>query len=305
VRSAAFHAGEIEVQTRAGERQVAERNGQILGDEIPGGARPFLGQQSLVAVGALDGAGHPWASVVTGPPGFVASAPDGRAVALSTLHGQVAEGDPLFEYLAAGAEVALLGIELRTRRRLRVYGEVAEVAGDHVRVQVRGAYPNCPKYVQKRQVRAVLAPPGAPVRGVTLDARARALIERCDTLFIASRHATAGLDVSHRGGAPGFVEVRGQTLRVPDYAGNGMYNTLGNLWLDGRAGLALLDFERGEVLQVQGTARVLFDQAEDARHPAGGTGRAWELTVASWALAPLPLAAAPGVEPSPFNPRPE
>ena len=53
---------------------------------------------------------------------------------------------------------------------------------------------------------------------------------RGDVLFIATAHATRGADASHRGGNPGFIEVLdGKTVRIPDYAGNSMFNTLGNL----------------------------------------------------------------------------
>ncbi|MDT3398386.1 pyridoxamine 5'-phosphate oxidase family protein [Streptomyces sp. B1866] len=89
------------------------------------------------------------------------------------------------------------------------------------------------------------------------DRREPALIARCDTLFIASGHPEAGSDVSHRGGPPGFLRVAGpRRVRLPDYAGNAMFNTLGNLWVDPRVGLVLCDFATGETLQISGRATV-------------------------------------------------
>ena len=68
-----------------------------------------------------------------------------------------------------------------------------------------------------------------------LDEAARALIAASDTFFVASRSrpelgVEGGLDMSHRGGRPGFVGVQGGTLAIPDFRGNRFYNTLGNFW---------------------------------------------------------------------------
>ena len=99
----------------------------------------------------------------------------------------------------------------------------------------------------------------------------RALIERADTAFVGSLHPARGVDASHRGGAPGFIQVvDATTLRVPDYPGNSMFMTLGNFEVDSRASLAVLDFERGRVVSFSGSARLHFEversAAADRRH---------------------------------------
>jgi predicted pyridoxine 5'-phosphate oxidase superfamily flavin-nucleotide-binding protein len=72
------------------------------------------------------------------------------------------------------------------------------------------------------------------------------LIREADTFFIASSHRDGGADASHRGGNPGFVHVLNETKLIwPDYSGNGMFQTLGNLAIDPRAGLLFMDFESG------------------------------------------------------------
>src|SRR5262249_49525635 len=172
-------------------------------------------------------------------------------------------------------------------------------------IGVREVFPNCPKYIQRRAPVAggATSAPAAPERGVSLDAERRAFLARADTLFVASFHPTRGVDVSHRGGAPGFVRVvDDRTLRVPDYPGNGMFQTLGNFEVAPRAGLVAVDFERRRLLSLTGTVSVSFG-AEDPAHPSGGTGRSWSLVVAEW----LEFAAPVGlgfrlVERSPFNP---
>src|SRR4030095_12436506 len=98
---------------------------------------------------------------------------------------------------------------------------------------------------------------------------------RADTLFIASVHADAGADASHRGGQPGFVRVLDERrLLIPDYAGNTMFQTLGNIAADPRVGLLFVDFDTGATLQLTGRARILWEP--EALAPLRGADRALE-----------------------------
>ena len=109
--------------------------------------------------------------------------------------------------------------------------------------------------------------------------------------FMASVHPERGADVSHRGGPAGFVRVvNDRTLRIPDYAGNGMFNSLGNLLVDNRAGLAFLDFSRERLLRISGRAEVRFDE-ESPEQATGGTQRFVEVSIDSWSDAPLGVVA--------------
>jgi hypothetical protein len=289
--SGPFHEGERYVQERSGEREIAVRNGAILNDAIPARAIPFLAQQRLLAVGSVDEQGAVSASVLFGARGL-ATSPDGRAVVLDRARIDASRYDPVWRNLRVGADVALLAIELGTRRRLRINGVVSGLDERRVEVSVRVSYPNCPKYIQRRHLREA---PGAqsadaqpPARGVALDDVRSHIVERADTLFVASRHPTRGVDVSHRGGAPGFVRVLDPThLRIPDYQGNSMFNTLGNFVVDDHAGLVFLDFDGGSLLQLTGTAAVRFDEEEDPRQPTGGSGRYWDFHVARWLELPV------------------
>jgi hypothetical protein len=68
----------------------------------------------------------------------------------------------------------------------------------------------------------------------------------------------SGVDVSHRGGKPGFVRLDDDcTLIVPDFSGNCQFNTFGNLELNPRAGMLFVDFDRGNLLYLTGTAEVI------------------------------------------------
>jgi predicted pyridoxine 5'-phosphate oxidase superfamily flavin-nucleotide-binding protein len=304
-----FHDGETYVQERAGEREMALRNGAIVGETIPSRAIPFLAQQRMLALGSVDEHGTVWASVLFGAQGFVSSS-DSRSVVLDRTRIDASDNDPLWRNLHVGADVGLLAIELGSRRRLRINGLVNRVDDRLVEVSIREAYPNCPKYIQRRHIREAggtrAVDAQAPAWGIALDDARSRIVERADTLFVASRHPTRGVDVSHRGGAPGFVRVIDSTrLRIPDYRGNSMFNTFGNFVVDDRAGLVILDFERGSLLQMTGTADVRFDEEEDPSQPTGGTGRYWDFQVACWLELPVvtPIACEL-MEFSPYNPNP-
>jgi len=287
-----FHEGERYVQERAGEREVAVRNGWLVAEAIPVRAIPFLAQQRMLAIGSVDEHGAVSASVVFGVPAFAYS-PDGLSVVLDRTRTHASPGDPVWNNLRVGVAVGLLAIELGSRRRLRINGVVSTLDAARIEVSVREAYPNCPKYIQRRHLReepGIRRSESQPhASGVSLDEARSLVVERIDTFFVASRHPMRGLDVSHRGGTPGFVRVLDPIrLRIPDYGGNGMFNTLGNFTVDDRAGLVFVDFDRGSLLQMTGTAAVHFDEAEDPRQPTGGTGRYWDFHVDRWLESAIP-----------------
>ena len=280
-----YHEGERYVQERAGERDNALRLEGFTAGPIPARAMSFLAEQRMLAIGSTDEHGSVFASVIFGAPGL-ASSVDGRSLHLDRTRLDVHD-DPVWENLRVGADVGLLAIELASRRRLRLNGVVSRVDPAGIDVDVHEAYPNCPKYIQRR---VALDAPAVPttlerprVDGIALDDERGHLIERADTLFVASRHRDRGMDVSHRGGAPGFVRVVNPTrIRIPDYRGNSMFNTLGNLAVDDRAGVVFVDFEGGTLLQMTGKATLQFDQPDEARQPTGGTGRYWDFSVERW-----------------------
>jgi uncharacterized protein len=168
----------------------------------------------------------------------------------------VAETDPLAGALVPGALVGLLVPDLAARRRMRINGRIAAGEAGTMVVRAEQVYANCPQYIQPRESGAEARLSGGPAvtRGRSLSERQRDVIRRADTFLIATANPAEGLDASHRGGPPGFVEVAGDTLSWPDYAGNAMFNTLGNIALYPRAGIVVPDFQTGAVLQLAGTA---------------------------------------------------
>lgn len=91
----------------------------------------------------------------------------------------------------------------------------------------------------------------------------RTWIEGADTFFVATSAPGLGADLSHRGGNPGFVRVLDdRRLAWPEYVGNSMYMTLGNLELDDGCGLLFLDWEGGDALHLTGRAHVDWDPGD-------------------------------------------
>jgi predicted pyridoxine 5'-phosphate oxidase superfamily flavin-nucleotide-binding protein len=248
-----FHDGELEAQSRAGESS----RGTGIRDFMPEQHRQFFPLLPYLFAAGRDAAGRPIATVLAGAEGFVTS-PTPNALAIAALP---SAHDPADVALAAGAEIGLLGIDLRTRRRNRANGLIAARDGTELRVTVTQSFGNCAKYIQSRrhEPAPALDHPAESLPG--LDAAARALIEGSDTLFIASG-SQAGLDVSHRGGRPGFVRIEGERLSLPDFAGNSYFNSFGNLLREPAAGLLFIDFATGDLLQLQGTAEIVWSGPE-------------------------------------------
>ena len=95
----------------------------------------------------------------------------------------------------------------------------------------------------------------------------REFIERLDFFFLATVSADGQPTCSYKGGNPGFVAVVDEhTLVFPNYDGNGMYLSMGNVAATQRVGLLFLDFERQRRLRVEGIAELVNDPALVAPH---------------------------------------
>ena len=129
-----------------------------------------------------------------------------------------------------------------------------------MRVRVRTTLENCPRYVRPRSFETVAREPSPPRELDELDEDTHGRLASTDVLFIGSRHPRRGLDVSHKAGKRGFLRVDGpRHLTLPDYSGNGMFQTLGNLSVDDRVGLLVPDFEDGTLVQLSGHGRIDWD----------------------------------------------
>lgn len=302
-----FHEGELEVHKRAGEEASAEANSPMIINHLYAGALNFIRHQQMAVLSTRDAEGHRWASIVFGPKGFLE--PNGQeslhiAVPLAERDAR----DPLWKNLQSDTRLGLLLIELTNRRRLRINGD-ARLTDKEIILEVTQSFPNCPKYITKREIEVELAaaPDGksAMSEGTALPAWLQKRIGEADVLFLASGHAESGNDASHRGGSPGYIQVVDKTtLRLPDYRGNGLFNTLGNLIGDPQVGLLIPNFDRGQQLQLTATAKILWDQT-DPEGRSGGTNRFVEFHINRWLERPLPARLkSTAAAYSPYNPTP-
>jgi predicted pyridoxine 5'-phosphate oxidase superfamily flavin-nucleotide-binding protein len=254
-----FHADERAAQRRAG----FALSGAPIRSFMPDEHRAFFCGLAYLFVGLADATGAPMATILAGEPGFVES-PDAATLRVGVSPD---DEDPARSGWRAGARVGLLGLDLSNRRRNRANGVILAAGGEAATIAVEQSFGNCPRYIQRRDPKPATLRARRVERFEGLDDAARELIGRSDTAFIASRSREAitsggGFDVSHRGGPPGFVRAEGELLSFPDYPGNRYLNTLGNLLGEPRAGLLFVDFERGDVLQLQGRANIDWEDGE-------------------------------------------
>ncbi|WP_329350868.1 pyridoxamine 5'-phosphate oxidase family protein [Streptomyces sp. NBC_01261] len=260
-----YHTGSRTVQDRVGVREFADHVGQIIGQGIKPVAAAFLEIQPLLILGAADPAtGKVWASPLTGTPGFVRATGPHQI----SITGATRPTDPLTPALAGAHDlpVGTIALDPRTRRRMRVDGRLRRTATG-LAIEAERVFANCPKYIQRRESYETIADrePAPPLRGTELTTTQAEFITAADTFFLATVHEH-GADASHRGGNPGFVQPTSpRELTWPDYAGNAMFLSLGNLLTDPRAGLLFLDWNTGTTLQLTGEARPEFDADGERR----------------------------------------
>ncbi|MGH1351246.1 MAG: pyridoxamine 5'-phosphate oxidase family protein [Methyloligellaceae bacterium] len=278
--SSPWHSGERILQKVAGVADRMAATGQkVLRPYMPDQHRNFYMQLPFILAGIIDDANRPWATFLTGSPGFIKS-PTSQLLSVKALPGT---DDPAYASFRKGASAGLLGIELHTRRRNRANGVISDITPDGFYMSVQQTMGNCPKYIQLRnyefaEAGKVSEPAEAELYEAN-DLHVKSIIEQSDTFFVATYADTTGgrtADVSHRGGKPGFVRVDSDgTLTIPDFSGNMFFNTLGNILVSRKAGLIFPDFESGDVLQLSGEADVISEGPEIAQFK--GAERIWKV----------------------------
>ena len=273
-----FHEGEIALQRSVGMAERIESIGaKVVRDFMPDQHREFYARLPFIVAATVDESGDVWPTMFTGQPGFVGS-PSPTSL---TINAKLDAADPAASRLHADEAIGLLGIELHTRRRNRMNGKIIGSTDGPLVIEVGQAFGNCPQYIQLRDYAFAdeqdrfAQEPAEETTGLT--DKAREIISTADTFFVASYVELLGVrevDVSHRGGKPGFVRIdEDGLLTVPDFSGNFYFNTLGNFVVNPRAGLLFVDFETGDILQLAGMATVITDSPEIAAFE--GAERVW------------------------------
>ena len=258
-----WHEGEIAVQARAGVRDEAEELTGMYRGAVEPGMAGFLAQQRFAALTSVDASGRTWISAVAGEPGMI-DVPDPRMVRLNAA---LIETKLPADDVGANPKTGMLVIDFARRIRVRINGDTSVQPDGSLVVAIRQLYGNCSQYIQRR---TVIAPAQAPHEAaLEIDSELtdlqQEMISKADTFFMGSVHPESGADASHRGGLPGFVAVESPThLSFPDYSGNKMFNTLGNIEVNPSVGLLFFDFDSGRSLQLTGRASVDWSESRAA-----------------------------------------
>ncbi|MBV6701769.1 pyridoxamine 5'-phosphate oxidase family protein [Kitasatospora aureofaciens] len=271
-----YHPGELAAQTLAGLRDRADHSGRSIRSTIPPVAARFLTERRMLVVGAAAPDGRVWATQLAGVPGFLQAA-DERALTVAALP---SEHDPLAAALAGPAQVGTIALDPAGRRRMRLNGRSVPDRRGGLVITAEQVVANCPKYIQRRTPtdRPDAGAPRVVAAGQALSTVQQLTAATADTFFVATVGPDGSVDASHRGGFPGFLRATApDRLCWPEYPGNSMFMTLGNLELDPRTGLLLPDWETGGALLVTGEART--DWSAEARAGIPGAQRMVELTV--------------------------
>ncbi|MBC3765535.1 2Fe-2S iron-sulfur cluster-binding protein [Neptunicella marina] len=281
-----LHVGERAIQAHLGvEQDMDQLARRIIRSYMPQQHRDFYQQLPFIVLGGIDDNQDIWASLRFGKPGFITT-PNDKTI-LIKHHALM--GDPLENALQTDRPVGMLGIELHTRRRNRLTTRLISKNDTHISLQVDQSFGNCPQYIQLRDYEFVRDPAVSTTNNDVVHFNQFSdedfqHISSADTFFVASvapvsdNQITQGADVSHRGGRAGFVKVDGNTLLIPDYAGNNLYNTLGNFLLNPKAGLCFPDFNTGDLLLLTGSVEILWEK-DPLISAFKGAERAWKFTL--------------------------
>jgi len=278
-----FHQGELDVQKRTGEQAIAVKLSELIRDVIPAKAFDFIRQQFVIWIGVEDLNGFLWAFPLFGLPGFIS--PNKEKLLEINFENNFSIPEQWKNTLQKGKAIGCLVIDLSTRHRIRINGIVRKFNKNNLQIDIQQSYPNCPKYIRKRKIQNAFFSSEFIFKtsGIELTEQAKNIIKYSDTAFVASC-AENGADVSHRGGASGFIKyIAMNKILVPDYKGNSLFNTLGNFQVNPKAGLTIVDYAKGYYLQISGKTNVIFDSDPRILN-TGGTNRYWTLEINKWHL---------------------
>ncbi|KAL8800100.1 MAG: hypothetical protein Q9182_005412 [Xanthomendoza sp. 2 TL-2023] len=165
---------------------------------------------------------------------------------------------------------------------------------------------NCPKYLNKKRISAVAPQPTLVSSNLPLPVEAIDLLAKADIFFITTSHGGSTLGTNNRGGCSGFCRVMknddsGTILLYPEYSGNRLYQTLGNLQTTPKAGIVIPDFDSGDVLYLTGTTEILVGQEAATLLPRSNLAVKVRIHEARLIHDSLAFRGQSG-EPSPYNP---
>lgn len=286
----------------------------------------------LIAIGTLDKQGRPWTTLWGGEKGI--SQPVAQGI-LGIRSQVVRQYDPVVEELVGkegdgtvvraeglGRMVSGLTIDLETRKRTKFYGRMIagalsmredeatdsqqHIAEVQLVLKIEQSLGNCPKYLNKKHIELAESSPELVSDSPHLPQPALDLLSKADLFFLSSANNDQDMDTNHRGGPAGFVRVvsndsTGAVLCYPEYSGNRLYQTLGNLKVNPVVGICVPDFFTGDMLYLTGTTEILIGTDAAKVLPRSNLAVKITITAARFVATALHFRGVPG-ESSPYNP---
>ncbi|KAF1976903.1 oxidoreductase-like protein [Bimuria novae-zelandiae CBS 107.79] len=286
----------------------------------------------LLAIGTLDSQGRPWTTLWGGNQGFsemLGGGIIGTRTLIDSAH------DPVVQALVGHAEkgqmvqgnekmVAGLTIDLMERKRVKLFGRVIAGGINEVKIEMEGnrsmsadipevqdqiqlitkieqSMGNCPKYLNQYEIRPAIVTQTLASQSETLSEEARAIILQSDMFFLTTS-VTEDMDTNHRGGPAGFTRVLSDAeLVYPEYSGNRLYQSLGNLLVNPKIGITFPNYETGDVLYITGSTEVLAGPDAAALLPGSNLAVKIKVIEARLVRQGLPFRGTRKI-PSPYNP---
>lgn len=260
-----FHSGERAVHNILGVQKIANTASTMIQPTLTKRFMAFLNGQNSFMISSMDEKGRVWSSFLAGKEGII-QAVDCDLIKINV---GINEGDPLFTNILHNKEVGIIVIDFASRIRIRINGSVVNKFSDgSFEVKTEQVFGNCPKYIQARNFTYnETAVDGAKQfnKQYALNEKQQELISQADTFIIASSSSEGKMDISHQGGMPGFIHIISkQKIVFPDYSGNMLFNTLGNIIENPNVGLLFFDFATGDTLQLTGKASINWDVDESS-----------------------------------------
>lgn len=240
-----YHEGQIQVQTEANTRPVAEALSDWVGPVVE-----FCETADMILLSTpAEEPGDVRFLAVSGVPPLVEIVGPGQAL--------VRTDDEASLYFDGETPCGGLAISLATARRARLNGYVVP-ADEGFLLEPEEAFTNCRKYIIPSEP-LVFERQVGPLQRTEVDAAdpwLASVIAAAETSFLGTVSPAGVLDVSHRGGEPGFLrwEVSSRALSWDEYVGDGMFKSAGNVRAGGRFTLLVLDLESGSAAELHGTA---------------------------------------------------
>ena len=237
-----YHAGQIEVQTEANTRPVADKLAHWVGP-----IAEFMAVADLVVLATPVDDRLRFSALSGRPPLLDVVGPG--SVALRASLPIAMPGDSV--------RIGALAISLAQRRRARLNGQL-NIGDQDAVLDATETFTNCRKYVAPSVALedATHVGPAARVAIRLDDPAVAAILARAETAFLASVSPDGSPDVSHRGGPPGFLtlDAGAALLTWPEYVGDGMLKSAGNVRASGRVALLVVDLASGDAIELTGRA---------------------------------------------------